>query len=80
MTDYRHTNGLRGTVLADPTYGTYLQMKLGLVPQTVLVDPDGEAVAVWPGSIEDGPEAEIETAIRSLAASRRGNSSPSSPH
>jgi hypothetical protein len=61
------------TVLADPTYPTFRQMKLRAVPQTVLVGFDGIVAGVWPGVIDAIAEENIVSAMRKLVSPGQRN-------
>jgi hypothetical protein len=50
-------------VIAEPTHSTYIQMKLGAVPQTVLVGASGIVAGVWSGLLDGPGEAKLLRAI-----------------
>lgn len=58
-----HFDTVGGTVIADPTYSTYGQMKLSSVPQTVFVGVSGIVAAVWAGVLDGSAEAKLRSAI-----------------
>jgi peroxiredoxin len=55
-------------VIADPTYWTHVQLKLKLVPQTVVVDGRGQVSAVRAGVLDEGAERDLIAAIERAAS------------
>lgn len=52
--DYCLKHGIRlADTLADPPYGTYLQLGLARVPNTVLVGASGRVEKVWAGRLDE---------------------------
>lgn len=52
------------TVMAEPTYGTYVQLKLQSVPRTLVVESNGRVSAVIPGLLDPAAEDKLVLAIR----------------
>jgi peroxiredoxin len=60
---------IEGTVLADPPHWTWVELKLGAVPQTLVVAKDGTVVSSREGWLDEAGSAAIEKAIHAVAAS-----------
>jgi hypothetical protein len=57
--------------IADPSYRTYLQLKLSTVPQTLVVQSDGRVKDVRAGPVEAQTEVRLWNSIEALAHGRR---------
>lgn len=56
---------LPGLVIADPTHRTWLQLNLGMVPQTVVVSKTGRIARAWAGPLDPVKVGQVEESIRS---------------
>jgi peroxiredoxin len=70
-------NDVPGTVMADPTYSTFLGLRLKVTPHAVVFSPGGTVARVWRGAVN--PEMEDEIA-RSLRPSIEGPAADRSQH
>ncbi len=51
-------------VLADPTYGTFVQLGLEKVPHMVVIRPDGVVEKVWRGRLDGAVVKDISAYLR----------------
>ena len=57
---------LPGTVISDPTFQTYMLLRMATVPSTVLIDSAGNVTAAWLGAIDQQREEEIGRMITKI--------------
>jgi hypothetical protein len=58
---------LDSSLIADPTHWTYMQMKLGTVPQTLVVGKDGVVAEAHSGVLDPSAASKIASAIDAVA-------------
>ena len=61
---------IAGGLIADPTYATYVQLKLATVPQTVLVRKDGVVQSVYAGILDAESETNLRIELQGVSANR----------
>lgn len=74
VAEFEKTTALAGVVIADPTHATYVQLKLGVVPQTLVVDKGGFVLTAQTGILSAVAEADILRSLISIGRSITGMS------
>jgi peroxiredoxin len=62
---FAEANQLPGIVIAEPTYETFVGLRLKVTPHAVLFAPGGTVAQVWKGAVDAGREAQIVVGLQS---------------